>query len=301
MFLGVLLTTIVFSVYGESNAPVLEDGNIKISKEEISNAIKYWNKSHREEAGKDYSLRYDLLNSFIVNYRMAGLSDKITADVDPTFYWQNQFAIRNLKNKLYLKNYIENLKLPDMTELAKQTLMLNKDKYGRVPEKRKVSHILLKCVGADCNRKERRKDAEKILKDLEQGANFEDLVAKFSEDPGSKQRNGKIKNDLVLGAAKVDPYFTGGAFSIEKVGGYSEVVSTRFGLHIIRLDEIIPSKNKSESENLPEIIKILEKRYKLLAEKAFVKSLKLSDKAKINQKELDNILSEYNSDQDDKK
>jgi len=294
--LGCVVVMLMIATKADSNEVIIKDDDISISKAELSNAIKYWAKKDRSLALKDYVLRQDLINSFIINYKLAGKSDEITAESDPVFYWQSQFAIRNLKNKMYIEYYSRKLKVPDMMELAKEVLMASRDKFATLPEKRKASHILLKCMGKDCNRGEKKITAEKILKKLKEGAKFEELVEKYSDDHATKIRQGKVKEDLVLGGTKVDPRFVSGAFSIDKVGEYSGVVSTRFGLHIIRLDELIPSSFKPDKEVLPSIVTKLEKRYKLLSKKVLIKSLRLSKESKVNQDLIDEILKEYTLD-----
>ena len=74
---------------------------------------------------------------------------------------------------------------------------------------------------------------------------------------------------------------------------YSEVVESRFGLHIIRLDDIKPVTYKPESEVLPNLVEALEKKYKTLSERAFVRTLVLSEKAFIDDLAVSEILAPY--------
>ena len=266
---------------------------VEVTRAELENSVKYWPEKSRESAVDNEGARYQLLNQFMLNRKIAEEMKNITEESDPEFYWQREFAIRNLQNKLYLNRFREKLKVPDMTALAKEKLLVNREKYTALPEQRKASHILIKCIAGECERKEKRPLAEKVLKQLKEGANFEEMVKKYSEDPGSVARNGRVKNWMFLGESRMDPYFVEGVYSIGKKGGYSDLVETQFGFHIIRLDDIKPVSYKADELVLPSIITTLEKQYKTLAERAFTATLTLSDKAFIDDTAVTGILVPY--------
>lgn len=272
---------------------IMKDAGIEVTRAELENSVKYWPEKSRESAVDNEGARYQLLNQFMLNRKIAEEMKNITEESDPEFYWQREFAIRNLQNKLYLNRFREKLKVPDMTALAKEKLLVNREKYTASPEQRKASHILIKCMAGECERKEKRPLAEKVLKELKEGANFEAMVKKYSEDPGSVARNGSVKNWMFLGESRMDPYFVEGVYSIGKKGGYSDLVETQFGFHIIRLDDIKLVSYKADELVLPSIITTLEKQYKTLAERAFTATLTLSDKAFIDDTAVTGILVPY--------
>ncbi len=278
---------------GQAVADVaMKDDGIVVSKIELINAAKYWPQILREGAIKNEGARYELLNQFMLNRKIAERMKSVTEESDPEFYWQREFAIRNLQNKLYLHSFKEKLKVPDMMELAKQRYLVSKHKYAE-PEKRKASHILLKCLPGVCDRKEKRPIAEKILKELKAGANFEEMVEKYSEDPGSKARKGSLKGWIRLSEPKMDPVFVGGLFSIKNIENYSDIVETQFGFHIIRLDDIKAVTYQAEEDVIKGIVANLEIKYRYLSELAFISSLTLSDKAFIDDEIVSEILESY--------
>jgi peptidyl-prolyl cis-trans isomerase C len=89
----------------------------------------------------------------------------------------------------------------------------------------KARHILV----------ETEEQAKSLIADLKKGGKFEDLASKNSKDPGSAQRGG----DLDWNApGAFDPQFSDAMVKLEK-GKYTETpVRTRFGFHIIRLDDV---------------------------------------------------------------
>jgi peptidyl-prolyl cis-trans isomerase D len=107
----------------------------------------------------------------------------------------------------------------------------NKDAY-RLPERVNVRHILLKT-----NDKDPKSDAtikakaDDLVKQLRAGANFGDMVKKYSEDPGSSAKGGEY--DGVVHGQMV-PEFDKAAFSL-KVNEISEPVKTSYGYHILQV------------------------------------------------------------------
>ncbi|MEB8430927.1 peptidylprolyl isomerase [Cocleimonas sp. KMM 6892] len=272
---------------------IIIDNGLHISKEELEEAMKYWPEKDRLAAFTDNGMRFQLLSRFIQNRKVSDKLEKMTKESDPVFYWQQKFAVRNLQANLYLKNYKDNLVVPDMTELAKERLLVNKDKYTKNPEERMASHILVMCKPGLCDRDEKRPEAQQILDKLESGESFEELVAKYSEDPGSKLRKGKLNSWIRLAGKRMDPHFVGGVFSIKEVGGYSDLVETQFGFHIIRLDKIKPVSYKPEEYVLPGIVEQLEKEYRHLSEVVFTNDLILSENSIVDDAAITELLSGY--------
>ncbi len=103
----------------------------------------------------------------------------------------------------------------------------------QVPNRVHAEHILLMTVGkTDAEVAEIKAKADGILAQAKKkGANFEDLAKKYSEDPGSKTKNGDL-GWLVQG--QTVPEFEKAAFSLNK-GETSDLVKTQYGFHIIKV------------------------------------------------------------------
>ena len=81
--------------------------------------------------------------------------------------------------------------------------------------------------------------AKSIIADLKKGAKFEDLAAKNSKDPGSKDRGGDLDWNL---PTAFDKTFSDAMVKLDK-GKFTEVpVKTRFGFHVIQLDDVRDTK-----------------------------------------------------------
>ncbi len=138
-------------------------------------------------------------------------------------------------------------------EAAKDYYDDNMDKF-RVPKKVEARHILIRVApgasAADVKKAE--KKAEKIYKMAISGKNFAALAKKFSEGPSRSSGGylGKFARN-----AMVKP-FADKAFSMKK-GEISKPVRTRFGWHIIKVENIYPAYTKSFDEVKLSIIKKL--------------------------------------------
>jgi peptidyl-prolyl cis-trans isomerase D len=98
-------------------------------------------------------------------------------------------------------------------------------------EERKVRHILLKT--SDDNIATAMK-MNSISEELEAGADFGELAKKYSQDPGSAAESGDLG---WVGLGDMVKPFEKALFDLEK-GELSDIVTTQFGFHLIKLDDI---------------------------------------------------------------
>lgn len=111
------------------------------------------------------------------------------------------------------------------------------------PEMVRASHILLATRdqnGGELSEEQKtakRKKAEDLLKRAKAGEDFAKLAKDNSEDPGSKDTGG----EYTFPRGKMVPEFESAAFSLQ-TNQVSDIVTTQFGYHIIKLSEKIPAK-----------------------------------------------------------
>ena len=93
------------------------------------------------------------------------------------------------------------------------------------------------------------KEAQDVLKKARAGEDFAELAKKYSDDPGSKDKGGEYK----FGRGQMIPAFESAAFSLN-TNQISDIVTTPYGYHIIKLYEKFPA-SKLEFDKVKEDLK----------------------------------------------
>ncbi len=124
-----------------------------------------------------------------------------------------------------------------------------KSRYTGLPRQVRARHVLVRVEeGADeATKAERRRLAEQIAARAKAGEDFAELARRYSEDPGSRSRGGDL--GWTDGKSMVEPFRE--AMMALKPGEISDVVETRFGYHVIKVEaeregDVPPEEAKHE-------------------------------------------------------
>lgn len=130
-----------------------------------------------------------------------------------------------------------------LTDSIKQK-ELEEEAYKNLLKEVEVSHILFKIKNLEDSTKVLQKalDAKKRSKKMD----FNKLADEVSEDPSVVENHGKI--GWVTGMSMVYP-FEKVAFSLKK-GKISEPIRTRFGYHLIKVDNIRPTRGEIQAAHI---------------------------------------------------
>ena len=130
----------------------------------------------------------------------------------------------------------------EVTEGEQRDFYDNNPDMFEQPESITASHILISTQEAedDTAKEEARQRAEELKAQLDDGADFAQLAQEHSEGP-SASRGGSLGQ---FSRGQMVPAFEEAAFAMEP-GEISDVVETRFGYHIIKVEE------KSEGGTTP--------------------------------------------------
>lgn len=113
------------------------------------------------------------------------------------------------------------------------------------PERVRVSHILLSTQDPathkplpEAQQENKRRQIEDLLKRARAGEDFAKLAEDYSEDSGSRERGGEYPP---FARGQMVPEFEAVAFALGE-NQISDVVTTAFGFHIIKLHERLPAR-----------------------------------------------------------
>jgi peptidyl-prolyl cis-trans isomerase C len=146
-------------------------------------------------------------------------------------------------------------------------------------ERVKASHILVR-VQANADPAEREKARAKaagLLADVKAGKDFAALAKQYSDDPGSGAQGGDLG---YFQRGQMVPPFEQAAFALA-VGQTSDLVTSDFGFHIIRVTDKQPGRTQTLDEVRPEIEQYLVGQNREQQTRLFVEALKAKGKVEI--------------------
>ena len=146
-------------------------------------------------------------------------------------------------------------------------------------ERVKASHILVR-VQANADPAEREKARAKaagLLADVKAGKDFAALAKQYSDDPGSGAQGGDLG---YFQRGQMVPPFEQAAFALA-VGQTSDLVTSDFGFHIIRVTDKQPGRTQTLDEVRAEIEQYLLGQNREQQTRLFVEGLKAKGKVEI--------------------
>jgi peptidyl-prolyl cis-trans isomerase C len=154
--------------------------------------------------------------------------------------------IELLKRRLLIRKYIEQaLKEKPIEEAELRDYYEKNSERFVIPEKRKLSHIVVKTE----------QEAQKLLAEVKEGKDF-GLLAEQNNTDATKKKKGDL--GWVKKGAMVKE-FEDAAFQLKK-DEMSGIVKTRFGYHIIRMEDIKAQEQKKFEDVKADIRKKLEQQ-----------------------------------------
>jgi peptidyl-prolyl cis-trans isomerase D len=157
---------------------------------------------------------------------------------------------------------------PQVSEAEIQQYYTAHQKDYQVDDQVRVRHILIKVDGPQADAAAKAK-AEDLLKQIKAGGNFAELAKKNSDDPGSKDQGGEL-GFLKKGATV--PEFDQAAFSLP-VGQTSDLIKTKFGYHILQVEEKQTAHTRPLDEVKPTIVALLTREKEGAQEQAYAQQL----------------------------
>jgi peptidyl-prolyl cis-trans isomerase C len=227
-------------------------------------------------------LRYDVLEQMVTHelalqeakgHESADLDDQVKKEVDATRQrlggeeaFTNALASMNVSEEEYTKRVREDEIVRDRLEQIAATKIKitpeevrkfyddNRDKM-KIQERVRASHILIR-VPADATdevKTQKLTEVKSVQTLLKQGEKFPDVARKYSEDPVSAREGGDLG---YFTRGQMVPEFEMVAFSL-KTNEISDIVTTKFGYHILLITDRQPAGERSFDDVKADIEKYL--------------------------------------------
>ena len=275
VLLGLLASAFVFGACGGNSVPagaIASVGGVAVTQEQFDNIWKQAEAQYASQTGappfpKEGTAQYDQLRASIVNYLVQNeLIKQQAADMNVTVTQKQlddrvtqitkQVGGQTKLDALLKKQGVSAAEL--RTQLEAQ--MLQEAVKAKVGESAKVTDAQIKAYYNDPANKSQfvvadTVDARHVLVDSKavadkvqkllaadnSDANWKKVAAKYSTDPGSKDKGGSLGS---FPKGRMVPEFEKVAFSI-KPGTVSAPVKTQFGWHVIEVTKKTPGSSKT--------------------------------------------------------
>lgn len=157
-------------------------------------------------------------------------------------------------------------------EQAQQYYQENEEQFI-VPQQVQASHILItpdqSAEDAEAAQSQARQQAQGLLEQINDGADFAELAMEHSECPSGAQGG-----DLgFFGAGQMVPEFEQAAFALEP-GQTSDIVETQFGYHIIQVTEKSEAAVTSFEDAKPQLMEMLKQQKQAEIAETYIMELK---------------------------
>ncbi len=184
--------------------------------------------------------------AFLKNYKPSdtiSLTDEVNNYLD--LYVKFKLKVKEARSREYhkrdsyikeLKSYQKDLAKPYLTE-NKVTDQLIQEAHNRMTEEVKASHILISVNNDSLGAK---KKITEIKAWAEKGLSFDSLASIYSNDPSAKNNGGNLGYFSAM--QMVYPFET--AAYNTSIGSISDIVTTRFGYHILKVFDRRPAQGQ---------------------------------------------------------
>jgi len=164
--------------------------------------------------------------------------EQASSKLDPDFLtWQAEDFITRKRMNVRLTELLESRIAHVNVEVLAQEYYQANPKEFLTPASVSVDHILIKAERRGYS--EALREIEKIQNLLSQGRDFRDLAADYSEDQSSEMNRGFLG---IIRPGQTYPTFEEAAYGLTYPGEVSDPVFSIFGIHLIRLNELIPAE-----------------------------------------------------------
>lgn len=240
-----------------SSTIVARAGDLEVSLEDIQAFIAQVRMERKQASLPDADTLMGVAELLLARRILADEAHSSKLDQAPEVVARLRLERERLLSDLRLQQVVSEADSTDFGQLAYETYLANKDRYGR-PEQAKASHILIDTK--DRSDEEALQTAQDLYGQLTENPDlFEQFAKEYSDDPNSGRKGGDLG---WFAKEKMVAPFAEAAFALTRNGEISPPVKTRFGYHIIRLDDRKAGEQFPFDKVRPQIIAQLREKHR---------------------------------------
>ena len=229
---------------GPDDPALAKVGDYVIKKSDVERLISYHTPENQKLIQNDSKQLETLVKRMLEVKVLADIARKESFDQKPEIKEQITYVVDDFLSREYLAKVV--MKDFAATEADLKEYYQKNQKSLGIPEQVRVRHILVKVDPntTEDKRRQAKAKAEGLLDRLKKGESFEELAKAESDDQSSRARGGDL-GYIIPGQMVKD--FEDVAF-YSNPGEISDIVETRYGYHIIRVDEHLEARARSYEE-----------------------------------------------------
>lgn len=198
-----------------------------------------------------------IITNLLVQKQLAAEARKAGLDHDPDVVRQIALATDEALGNARVQRFRAQIKVPDLDELAQEEYLAHKENYVTAG-KLTVKHVLISTKSR--SPAEAKTIADTVESEAKAHPNqFDALIEKYSDDPSKASNHGLMEQ--VGEKGKYVAAFTEAAKALGKPGDISPVVSTSYGLHVLKLIERTPDHQSRLDDVKAAIIERLSREF----------------------------------------
>ena len=225
--------------------PILgEAGNYVVKKSDVDRMLAYYPPETQQRLQENPAEMETLVKRMLEVKIIADVAKREKFDQQTQIKKQLAYVMDDFLSKEYLaKVVMKNATVSDAD--LREYYTQNREKLG-VPEQVRARHILFKVdpASTEDEKKQVKARAQTILKRAKAGEDFEKLARAYSDDQTSKTKGGDLG---YFAPGRMVPEFEGAAFYTDP-GEITDIVETKYGYHIIKVEDHIEARERSFEE-----------------------------------------------------
>ena len=262
-------------------------GDQVLGQAEIDVAFHQIPEEHRLAFIRDRKKVSFMISGLLLNKILVAEDRKTGLDQDPVIRARVNLAMEKELALAWKERVLLDAPNADLEAIAHETYLANPGDF-MTEETVDVSHILISSDEREFSGALELADSLRAQLNEDPGR-FDSLIMEYSEDPGKDSNRGRFPN--VRRGDMVKP-FERTAFALESPGDISQPVRTRYGYHIIRLNERSGQEQLEFDQVKEELVKQAGKKHKLLFRDTYMTRL-TQDPVEIPEGALEMMVKRY--------